>query len=383
MIRTFKYPIRNLSRTKEEGLLKILSACQQLYNTALEQRIDSYRKWDKYQGRQLPSLYNQQKELTQLRRDSEFFGSIGVWALRSSLARLDKAFQGFFRRCKSDEKPGFPRFRSRDRYDSFEFPFVSLNENLLRIPSFGQIRLNLYRPIKGVPKQVTIRRDATGKWWACITCDLSDAPIKSPPQNPIGIDLGLTHFITLSNSETISNPRCFRDSEELLARRQRSVSRKKKGSRSRQRAKRLVAKTHRHIADQRLDHARKIACQLFNRFDLVCYENLKISNLVKGSFLSKSISDAAWKIFIQCLQYKAESAGKWAIGVDPRGTSQKCSDCQTVVRKELKDRIHNCPNCGIVLDRDHNAALNVKRLGLSQIEAKTSVLKAETEIEIE
>ncbi len=176
--------------------------------------------------------------------------------------------------------------------------------------------------------------------------------------------MGLEAFATLSNGERVENPRFFRASEELLARRQQSLARKRRGSISRQAAKRLVARTHERVRNQRLDFARKLACVLFERFDLVAHEDLTISHMVRGN-LGKSIHDAAWGQFLRALSCKAESAGKWCVPVDPRGTSQRCSSCGAVVKKALDERQHCCPSCGFVTHRDHNAALNIIALGLS------------------
>ena len=360
MIRTFRYPLR-LNAQEEVGLDEIRLACQRLYNAALEQRRDAYRK----QGKTV-SRYDQQKELTELRAVDEIYGSISPRVLRSSLNRLDRAYQAFFRRLKSGQKPGFPRFRARDRYDSFSFPLPVIKGNLLTIPSFGKLRLHLYRPLKGTPKETHIQKTVNG-WYASIVCDLGEAPPKTEIKTSTGIDVGLNTFAVFADGSEVENPRFFRKSEALLAERQRKLSRKRKGSTSRKRAKRLVAKTHLHTSNQRLDFARKLAKEVISKFDLVAIEDLNIKGMVRALNMAKSVNDAAWGLLAACLNFKAEEAGKTIVAVDPRGTSQRCSHCGETVKKTLSEREHRCPHCGLVLGRDHNAARNILSLGLSEV----------------
>ena len=221
-------------------------------------------------------------------------------------------------------------------------------------------------------KLVRIGRSASG-WYVAFVCDLGAAPEKIAVRNAIGIDVGLEAFATLSNGERVENPRYGRDGAAVLAMRQQRVSRRRKGSKSRQMAKVLVGRAHEAIRNRRVDHARKVAKEIVGRFDLIAHEDLVISRMVHGN-LAKSIYDASWGLFLRCLASKAEEAGKHVIAVDPRGTSQQCSQCGTVVKKTLSDREHRC-GCGCVLGRDHNAALNIIARGLrvgQLTEARTS-----------
>ena len=365
MIRTFNYPLHPTA-TQESALLRTLSACQQLYNAALEQRIDAYRK-----QRKTLSNFDQQKELTALRKYDSVFSSISRTVLTSALTRLDRAYGSFFRRVKRGENPGFPRFRNRDRYRSFSFPFESgtntIKDNLIRIPVLGLVRFHKYRLIRGTPKEARVRRTAKG-WSLSIVCDIGSAPSKVDIQTSTGIDLGLNNYATLANGEQYTNPRFYRESEALLIYRQQKLALKKIGSKSRLKAKRLVGLAHTRIKNQRLDFLRKLSNILIAKYDLIVYEDLKIKNMTHGN-LAKSIHDASWGIFINCIKSKAEEAGKHAIGVNPRGTSQRCSRCATipVTKKTLADRVHFCETCGLSLDRDHNAAINIHALGLSAV----------------
>jgi putative transposase len=304
--------------------------------------------------------------------------------LRSPLYRLNNAFKDFFRRVKARQTPGYPRFRSRVLYTSFSFPAPPLskgrrkilNGNRITIPRVGAVKFNLYRPVVGDIKVVRVKRTGTA-WTLSLVVDLGAAPIRCLPKTSVGIDVGLTTFATLSTGVSIDNQRFARAAEDLLATRQRKVARKKRGSNSRQRAKGLVRHLHEHIRNQRLDFARKEAKKLFEQFDLVAFEDLDIQRMARGN-LAKSINDAGWGLFIRCLQSKAENAGKWAVAVNPRGTTIECSRCGERVSKALSEREHRCTSCGLVLGRDHNAAINILTRGLRVLD---DCVKAQSECE--
>jgi len=237
------------------------------------------------------------------------------------------------------------------------------------------VKFHQYREMRGRMKQVTVGRSSTRGWYVSFVCDLGEAPTKIAVRSAIGIDVGLEAFATLSNGERVENPRFFRASEKTLARRQQLLARKQRGSNSRRQARTLVARTYEHIRNQRLDFARKFACAIFNRFDLVAHENLEIARMMRGH-LSKSIRDAAWGVAIKALNCKAEGAGKWVVATDPRRSSIDCSGCGEPVPKDLSQREHRCPQCGLILHRDENAARNVLARGLragSLTEAVTTV----------
>ena len=366
MIRTFLYRLYPTGR-QERILLSWLTVLRWIYNAALQERRDAYRLAGKSIG------YNEQtKEITQLRAEDAEYAAIPVEVLRSPLKQLKKGFDGFFRRCKTGEKPGFPRFRGRDRFSSFSFGPTKVNDQgRVWVFGIGWIRLNLHRPVDGVIKDGRIIH-RNGRWYVSFQCYVGEAPAKVPVRNAVGIDLGLTHFAVLSDGTEIPNPRFFKESEALIARRQQALARKRRGSKSRQKAKRLVGRAHEKVTNQRLDFARKTACDLYDRYDLVVHEDLTIARMIRAGF-SKSISDVSWGATLRCLSDKAEYAGRWLIAVDPRGTSQRCSRCQATVQKELSERTHSCPNCGLVLGPDHNAAINILALGASAASNPKSV----------
>jgi putative transposase len=359
MIRTFRYPLRP-TKAQERVLNWWLAKCCELYNAALEQRREAWRK-----QRRTLSYYDQQNELTELRRSDREWWAMPAWVQRSALTRLDRAYKAYFFRIRSEESAGLPRFRSSSRYRSFSLPNAAggsvIDGNTVVLPKLGAVRFHKYRELRGAPKEVRVHHGARG-WSVSIVCDLGESPAKQLVRNVIGIDVGLEAFATLSSGERVENPRYGRDGAELLARTQRELARKNRGSNNHKLAKIRAARAHEAIRNRRLDFARKLAVVLFARFDLVAHEDLQIARMVRGN-LAKSIYDAAWGQFLRCLALKAENAGKHCIAVDPRGTSQICSACGAVEKKELSQRQHRC-DCGFTAHRDHNAALNVLARGL-------------------
>ncbi len=369
MKKTFKYKAK-ISRVTETNCRQWLSICRTLYNLCLEQRILWYRQW-----RASANYYSQATQLPELKAVFPEFAKVGSQVLQDVVRRVDLAFQAFFQRCKTaGAKAGFPRFRSHRRYDSFSLKQCGwgLEGRYLTIRNVGRFKLFLSRPIEGRIKTVTVKRSVSG-WFILFSCDEVPAKVLPKSDKVIGIDVGISHFLVDSQGNQIENPRYFRRSERLLRRRQRRLSRRKMGSNRRRKARVLVGKAHEKVADQRRDFLHKLANLYVQGFGMICVEDLKIRNMVKNRHLSKSISDAGWGIFIQLLTYKAEEAGRQLVKVNPYKTSQICSGCGATVAKSLAVRTHRCPFCGLVLCRDHNAALNILRAGLA-LQASTTGL---------
>ena len=372
MIRTYKYPLRP-TKEQEKILAHWLASCCDLYNGALQERRDSYKKL----GKSI-SCQDQQFSLKLIRAEDEDWKAIPAVVGRSALRRLDTAFNAFFRRIRNGEKPGYPRFKPKQRYYSFSFQqALNTEPGKVKIPKLGWMKFHEYRPLKGTIKDVLVKREL-GKWFICFQVDLGEAPKKMevkfiPAERQVGIDVGLKSLAVLSTGKVIPNPHFGSKSAAVLARRQRSLSRKRKGSKNRRRAVTLVAKAHKHIANQRQDAARKIAKSLVERFDLICFEDLNVAGMAKGLF-SKSINDAGWTLLRQATKNKAESAGSWIVGVNPSGTTIDCSRCGQPVPKGLGERTHKCPHCGLILCRDHNAAINILRRGVRLVGLSESPL---------
>ena len=367
MLRTFQFRLRP-NATQAAMLSRILADNAETYNACLEERIGAWRL-----QRKSISYRDQQNELTELRQD-ERFRWMACDIQRDPLRRVDRAFKAFFRRIKAKEKPGFPRFRARSRYDSFSFSLPTCRERSIKIPNVADIRARGGRSVEGKPKLCTIKRDGK-RWTASVVCDIGEAPAKCVVSRAVGMDVGLTTLATLSDGVEIHNPRWTRKHERRIADASRALARKKRGSRNRLKAREYLRRAHQRAANARLNYIHHVSKWLVANYDLIAHEDLKISNMARSN-LAKSIMDAAWGLLIWCITYKAEYAGKWAVPVNPNGTSQMCSGCGEIVKKKLSQRVHACPKCGLVLGRDHNAGRNILALGMSAVAVRAESVSA-------
>jgi putative transposase len=358
--KAFKYKLKPTPE-QEHQLEGVLWRCRTLYNTALEQRISAYRRC----GVTL-SPYQQEAELKDLRADLPEYAAIHSHVLQDVLARLDKAYQAFFRRVKAGQTPGYPRFQGRNRYHSFTYKQYGngarLDNGFLVLAKIGRVVVRWSRPLAGTPKTVTISREADG-WYAILSCaDVSVQPLP-PTGRETGIDVGLKVFLITADGQMVENPRHYRRGEKQLKKAQRVVSRRKPGSHGRRKAVGQLQRAHQHVQRQRLDFHHKTALKLLRDYDTISLEDLQIANLVRNHHLAKSIADAGWGQFRTILEAKAVCAGRRVLAVPPAYTSQDCSGCGARVPKSLSVRTHVCPSCGLVLDRDENAARNIQRAG--------------------
>ncbi|GAB5493392.1 MAG: hypothetical protein Phog2KO_36070 [Phototrophicaceae bacterium] len=280
---------------------------------------------------------------------------------------VHKAYQGFFRRLKSGETAGYPRFKGYKRFHSFGFAEYGngfkIDGRRLRISNVGRVRVRWHRPIEGKVKTARIIHKA-GHWYVSFACEIADkAPLKKTGRE-LGLDMGINALITTSDGIRVDNPKWYRDAQDRLRFLQRRLARSKRGSNQRKKKLRAVQRWHEHIKNQRKDFLNKLVFDLVQNFDVIAVEDLKIKNMVKNRHLSKSILDAGWGFFKQRLNDKAVEAGRVVIEVNPAYTSKTCSGCGKLFETlTLADRWVNC-DCGLSLDRDHNAALNIlKRAG--------------------
>ena len=361
--KTMKYKLKPTPGQARQ-LEAVLWHCRALYNVALEQRKTWWQR-----GQQIAATYYQQQaELPDLKAAFPVLAEVNAQVLQDVLLRLDRAFQAFFRRMKHGETPGYPRFRGSYRYNSFTYPQVGehggarLDNGSLVLSKIGRLALRWSRPLVGMPKTVTISREADG-WYACFSCaDVSIQPLPLTGQET-GIDVGLKAFLVTAEGEAVENPRHYRKAERKLKKAQQRVSRRKRGSNRRRKAVKLLARKHQKVRRQRQDFHHKTTLALVRQYDTIYLEDLRVRNLVRNHHLAKSIHDAGWTQFRTLLEYKAACAGKRVIAVEPAYTSQDCSGCGERVSKSLSVRTHICPSCGFIADRDHNAALNIYRAG--------------------
>ena len=363
MVRVYRYRLYP-SRAQHVVMLGILWLLRELYNAALQHRSDVYRRTG-----ETVSAYTQMREIAGIREVRPEYQAIHVHLMQDAITRLDRAFSAFFRRCKAGEAPGFPRFKGRDRYRTFTFKDAGHNNGVrlaaggqrVKLTGIGNVKVKLHRPVEGRIKQASVTLSGDGHWYVAFACDGVEPQPFPATGASVGVDVGITTFAALSNGEMVANPRPYETAQRALGKAQRVVSRRKRGSHRRRKAVRRLAKRHDKVTRVRRDFHHKTALDLVRRFDVIAVENLNVKGLAQMA-LAKQVHDAGWASFTNIIRSKAEKAGREVVAVDPRGTSQECSGCGAVVKKGLGVRVHTCA-CGLVLDRDTNAAINIARRG--------------------
>lgn len=369
MYRTYKfrlYPNRNQSRELDT----MLETHRRLYNSALEHCKKTYEAEKRTVG-----YAEQCRWFSSQKPNNEYFQKLNRGSAEATLRHLDLAFKAFFRRVKSGEKPGYPRFKSRDRFSRIPFRFecggVRIFNGKLRVQFVGSIRVKLHREMEPGPIKVVTIRCEVGKWYVAITKEIADAPVAKSELPAVGIDVGIESFLTTSEGEHVANSRPLKSSLPELRREQRSLARKKRGGTNRKKQKARVAKVHAKIRNQRRHFHHLTANDLVRRFGVIAVESLNVRGMLRNHRLARAISDAGWHSFVTLLRYKAISAGAQVVDVDCRGTSQECSWCGETVPRALSVRWHDC-KCGLSIHRDHNAARNI----LARCQARTEPVVA-------
>lgn len=353
MLKAYKYRIYP-NKKQRQVIDQTLETCRYLYNDFLYERKFMY-EYDKTN-----ITYSwQQDSLPYRKRLNPYLRQVHSQVLQDVARRVDKAFKNFFRRIKAGDVPGYPRFKSQERYDSFTYPQsgYSMEGNSVKLSYIGNVKIKLHREIEGRTKTCTITRK-NNKYYACFSCEVENQPLPNIG-DAVGIDMGVTDFCITSDGTFFPSPKAYRKAERALKKAQRKVSRRKKGSNRRKKAVKELAKAHEKVANQRKDIAHKVVNSLVKKYDMIAHEKLQIKNMVKNEHLAKSINDAGWGIFFGILAYKAESAGRIVVEVDPKNTSQMCFSCGNIVPKKLSERWHDCPYCGYSDHRDVNAAKNI------------------------
>ena len=403
-------------RKQVETLNRILRDCADIYNGALEyiritwnasgswehfKDIPDYPRLWYHHGERLDradcgyNLNKLSKLLTELRNEPEHgpeWSKTSRVIQRGVLDKLDRSMKAFFKRCKEDKgRKGFPRFKPLKRYRTFDIGTQS-NPNCYQI-QYSKCRKWAFLTFKGMPgrlrvflhrtfpekfefKNAQITKVSETRWKVSFAIAI-EVPETTDCKEFIGLDAGIKHFMTCDDGNVIDKPKHFQEAKAELRRNGRSLSRKKKGSRRRRQAARILANTHRLIANQRTDFHHKAANEVVAKAKTerkgIAAEDLQIPNLMKNRRLAASIADAGWGNFLLILEYKASIAGIPFRKVDPRNTSQLCSRCGTLVPKKLKVRVHNCHNCGLHMDRDQNAAMNIGKRATQNAESDLCV----------
>ena len=365
------YKFRIYPKKKQiEKINSILNLSYKLYNAMLEQRIIAYELNKDFHSSNNVNYLSQQNELPELKEYFPEYREIYSLSLQDVARRLDKAYDNFFRRIKEKKngkriKAGFPRFKSRNSYKSITYP-----QSGFKIMDNGHLFLSKLGEIKGNIKQATIKKDKAENYFVTLVVEENNESrnYSELPDNPVGIDVGLIKLIATTDNEPVEPPKYLRQSEKTLKKAQRNLSRKQKGSMNRMEARVRVAKIGIHISSQRNDFSQKLSRKLVDNHNFIAYEDLNIANMMKNHKLAKSIADASWGILINNTIYKAERAGKYCVKVNPRNTSKACSVCGNIMEDQsLDDREYHCSKCGLTMDRDDNAAVNVLNAGLNKV----------------
>ena len=376
------------SAEQEEMLNEQLELCRDLYNAFLLERRYAYG------GSRKSLTYNhQQNEIPELKNAFEEYKEIHSQVLQDVARRVDRAYQNFYRRIREKKqgikkKAGFPRLKGKGQYKSLTYPqsgFRLMNNGHLKLSKIGRVRMFMHRDIEGEIRTLNISRDSTGKWYASFS--VKQEIVAFQPEktgNSIGIDAGLLHLATMSDGNTVEPPQFLKKGEKRIKKAQRKLSRRKKGSNNRRKAKINLSKQHERVKNQREDFAHKLSSQIVKNNDLIAFEDLYVTGMMKNHHLAKGIADASWSTIVQYTTYKAGSAGKSVVMVDPGNTSRECSNCGYGKESmKLSERTFHCDSCGYEIDRDLNAAINIHNRGLEKVGRGTpEVTPVETGVQL-
>ncbi|CAG8852043.1 11858_t:CDS:1, partial [Gigaspora margarita] len=367
MKKTFKYRLYPNKQQKEK-INQTLETCRILYNEFLAERKEAYE-----QEQRKITCFEQINSLPSRKETNPFLGEVFSQILQDIARRVHKNFLAFFRRLKTQaengvsakQKAGYPRFKSKFRYDNFTYPqhgFKLINGQQIYFSQMGNINIRKHRELLGEVKTCSIIVK-NNKYYACFSCEVETRPLPKTGKK-VGIDLGLTSFLATSDGKLHQAPKTYKKVEKRLGEIQRIVSKRKKGSKRRKKAVSKLSVKHEKVANQRKDIVHKLSRKLVENYDFIAYEKLEIKEMIEKSpyrSLTKGINDAGWGLFVNILLSKVAETGKVGKPVEPKNTTQMCSDCHNLapIKLDLSVREYNCYYCSYQENRDINAAKNV------------------------
>ncbi len=371
-LKSFKFKLK--PNKKQEILIsKNIGCCRFLYNQMLAERRDKYENKDKTKC----------KTEKQYKEEFEFLKEADATSLQQTRIDLEQAYKNFFRKIKLQQKVSL-RFKSRknpkqsfrivnDISNSRSTKRIRVKNNYIKIPKIGFVKFKKSREVEGKIKSITVSKNILNQYYVSILCEVEIKKLPKIDKN-IGIDLGIKDFCITSDNKKEPNPKYLKKSELKLKKAQKILSKRKKGSQRREKARKKVFRVYQKIANQRLDFLHQLSTKLINENQVICLEDLSIKNMLKNHKLAKSIADCGWSKFVEFLKYKADWYGRILVQIDKFFPSSKfCSGCGNIKEDlKLKDREYHCNSCGIIIDRDYNAALNILKEGLRILEEKSN-----------
>ena len=352
--KTYKYRLK-LTKVQEQKISSWIGACRFVYNSALELKLHIYNT-----RKENIHKFGLMKQLKEVRAEYDWIKDVPSGTLQDVIERLDKTHKNFFRGA------GFPKFAKKGRYNSITVKSIKqIDSNKFQIPKIGVIRIFNDRQPEGELKRATIKKELNKFYISIVVSE--QAPLMIPSDSQVGVDMGLVHFATLSNNEHIPNPKHYKEYEQMLRKENRSLARKKKGSKRREKQKLKLQKLHRKIRDVRDDFLHKTSTSIIRRFGTIAVEDLRVKNMIKFGNLGKHISDAGWGKFLSQLEYKSVWYGNTFIKVNPQYTSQTCSECGEVNSKSrISQSKFVCVKCGHIANSDVQASKIILLRGLGK-----------------